>query len=198
MPDHPKPAPKAKNKKCQRVYVRYICGCYELTFRSEVGVCKHHDTDPDKIYSVGVKYITEHGALVDLLDAICSKMVVHRDGYQCVLCGSRIQPQNGHVIVRGKWGTRWNLKNQNCQCSACNIRHGKAQQAHYYINWFIQKWGHEEWWKLCEQAEGRRFGKDWTVIEMQELLEYYEALFERMETLSVFDDSTIRELGLYG
>lgn len=197
----PKPTKKDKPKR-QRVYVRYECGCYSgVMFRAEIQqTCNNHGAGVEKIYPLGTKYISEHAALVDLLDRVCSELVRRRDGYQCVLCGSRQQPQNGHVLVRDLYGTRWHLKNQNCQCGACNILHGKRGQAHHYYAWFQAKWGMEEWSSLVAASELKNMagGKAWTVPELQAMLTRYEALLERLKTLAVYDEAMLREIGAWG
>ena len=192
MPPAPKPAKQPKGKKRQRVLVRYSADDWRMMFRSDV------EGSPEKVYGVGLKYISEHAALVDLIDAVCSKMVVHRDGYQCVLCDSRVQPQNGHVLVRGLYGTRWALDNQFCQCASCNIRHGKAQQAHYYYNWYKAKFGEEHWLNLCARAEEKRDAKSWTVTELRTLLVEYEEMWERLQMMAVHDPASLRRMGYYG
>lgn len=194
MPAKPKPTKQPKGKKRQRVLVRYDDGHYEMCFRSDVG------DGAEKVYALGTKYIGEHAALVDILDKLCSDIVRRRDGFQCVLCGSRQNPQNGHVLVRGKWGTRWALDNQFCQCDSCNIRHGKAQQAHYYYNWYMSRFGVAKWEELCKRAESRPgiAGKDWAITELRALLEHYEDLYDRLCSMAVHDEAMLKEIGLYG
>lgn len=57
----------------------------------------------------------------------------------CVTC-DRILPfkelQAGHCIVRGKWGTRFDLRNVHCQSFGCNAKHlgnGKVPQHEGFI-----------------------------------------------------------------
>ena len=202
MKPAPKPVKRKKSlrRKHQFVYGRYACGCYfgPVPKIERVTACPDHQHPVSVEWGMGLKRLTEHAALVRLNDDFASKIVRWRDGYQCVLCTSREQPQNGHVIVRGKWGTRWNLKNQNCQCSSCNIRHGKAQQAHYYINWFRREWGDAEWDKLSDEAETRGNDKDWTIPELRALLEKHESLADGMLAIAVHDKQTLERLGYYG
>ena len=192
----PKPKPvkaaKAKTSK-QRVLVRWNYGIYSVTYRAGIDM-----QFVDKLWPVGTKQISVHQALIDILDNVCRDIVRHRDGYQCVLCGSRVQPQNGHVLVRGKWGTRFDLLNQHCQCASCNIRHGKAQQSWYYYNWFKDKWGMGAWDYLCELAESKRDNKAWSVLELQTLLEEYEKLLDDLGGLAVHDEKMLIGLGYYG
>jgi len=190
----PKPVKEPKKKPSkQRVLVRWSDGHYEVVYRAGLNMLH-----VDKLWPVGTKQISVHQALIDILDSLCSDFVRRRDGYQCVLCGSHEQPQNGHVLVRGKWGTRWDLLNQHCQCSSCNIRHGKAQQAHYYYNWFMGRWGMGAWEYLCEKAESRRDNKSWTVLELQDLLEHYEALYEKLQGMASYDNYELVMSGFYG
>ena len=130
------------------------------------------------------------------LDRLVSDIVRRRDGYQCVVCGSREMPQCGHVIGRMQMGTRFDLRNCYTQCAGCNIKHNYTP--HVYINWFVSKWGWAEWEALCARSKSRRFAKDWTFNELTALLEHYEELYERLCSMSVSDEAMMREMGLYG
>lgn len=56
------------------------------------------------------------------LDTVVSKIVRQRDKY-CITCGTTEGLTCSHFIPRGKFGTRWDLFNCNCQCSICNLNH---------------------------------------------------------------------------
>ena len=129
------------------------------------------------------------------LDAIVPQITKQRDGWQCVTCGDRSRPTNGHVIPCSVYGVRWDLANQHCQCAPENFIH--RTKPHIYISWFIKEFGLDMWNELNRRA-GSRLEKDWSVIEMRELLERYEDLLERMQTLGVYDRSMLIAMGAYG
>lgn len=62
--------------------------------------------------------------LLSILDKLCSDLVVLRDKH-CICCGESREEllTNGHYLRRGKFGTRWDLTNCNCQCRRCNNYH---------------------------------------------------------------------------
>ena len=68
---------------------------------------------------------------------------------------------------------------------------------HLYISWFCKEFGYDAWMELTKRAEDKR-EKDWTVIEMRELLADYEDLYGRMQTLGVYDRSMLIAMGAYG
>lgn len=60
--------------------------------------------------------------ITNRLDKLTSQIVRLRDG-RCVTCGSKENQQCGHFISRVFVNIRWDLRNCNCQCSACNRTH---------------------------------------------------------------------------
>lgn len=182
-----------KTRRPQRVYIRFECGCY-LGPLPRVGAptcCEKHQKPIDMEYAVGLKRRTEHDVLVELCDIVTSNIIRRRDGYQCVLCGSREEPQCGHVIVRGKMGTRYNLRNMYCLCATHNVEDRFDHSR--YTTYFLNRWGLTEWQRLVALSEG-----DISTCDLRAILEHYETLLERMNTIAVFDDELIKELGLYG
>lgn len=78
----------------------------------------------------------------------------------CVTCG-RVLPcdkQNGgHFIPRGCQPLRWDKKNVNCQCPSCNLwKNGSYLE---YSQWFIKKYGQEEFDKYVNLYRDWRIGK---------------------------------------
>jgi len=58
------------------------------------------------------------------LDAIFSKYIRERDNGQCFTCHLKREPkemQNGHFVPRQYLATRYDERNNNCQCYACNM-----------------------------------------------------------------------------
>ena len=58
------------------------------------------------------------------LDAVFSKYIRQRDGGQCFTCPKKDDPkhmQNGHFVPRQYLSLRFDERNCNCQCYACNM-----------------------------------------------------------------------------
>jgi hypothetical protein len=139
---------------------------------------------------------SERRQLVQKLDDVTKLIVKTRDGWQCVQCGSRSLIGWGHVIPRGNYSVRWDLDNLNAQCNSCNLQHNHFPNL--YIGWYIKRFGLERWNRLNEKAIHRRMSKDWTVIELRDLLEKREKLLEIIQHLSLYDEKIKWKLGLYG
>jgi len=134
---------------------------------------------------------SERTELEAKLDTIVSEIVRQRDGHQCVLCWSRSEPTNGHIIPRAKMGTRWDLLNCHCQCAECNAAHNFDDTR--YITWFKQNFGAKAWEEL-----NRRKDREWSVTELRELLECYQDLQERLGRLGMYDRTMLIAQGAYG
>ncbi len=98
------------------------------------------------------------------LDAIVREIVLKRDG-RCVVCGKVTNLQCGHLITRTKRSVRWDLKNCNVQCAGCNFYH--EHNPHPYTNWFINRYGLEEYQRLFAKSEA--IGK-YTIDELETML----------------------------
>lgn len=62
--------------------------------------------------------------LVKRLDSIFSQYIRQRDDGVCFTCGIKKdwkEMQCGHFYTRGRYPTRWDEMNCNCQCVGCNI-----------------------------------------------------------------------------
>lgn len=134
---------------------------------------------------------SERTELEAKLDTIVSEIVRQRDGHQCVLCWSIYNPTNGHIIPRAKMGTRWDLANCHCQCADCNSAHNHDDSR--YVTWFKREFGAKMWDEL-----NRRKDKEWSVIELRELLSRYQDLQERLGSLGLYDRSMLIAIGAYG
>lgn len=123
------------------------------------------------------KKISERKRLERELDALCRAIVVDRD-VNCV-CPP---PQHGHfgslaaghLITRCKMSIRWDLMNLHAQCVSCNGRH--EHFAHYYTNWFLGKFGAEEYARLCK--DGESIAK-MQLYELAELLEQLKKIRQK-------------------
>ena len=87
--------------------------------------------------------------LIKKADSLLSRYIIRRDG-QCVTCGSSSQLTNGHLISRVCFALRWDLRNCNCQCVGCNLRH--EYRPEIYTQWFIRKYGVEEYEKMVQKS----------------------------------------------
>lgn len=92
----------------------------------------------------------------------------------CVTCG-RVLPcdkQNGgHFILRGCIPLRWDKKNVNCQCPACNLYKNGAYLE--YSQWFIKQYGEEEFNRYVDMYREWRQGKI-RAYRMDELRQIYD------------------------
>lgn len=92
---------------------------------------------------------------------------------RCCTCGKIARwrgdgMQAGHFVGRQHWGTRYNEKNVNTQCSGCNGPYGAGQQAKHAI--YINKlYGSG----TSALLEGSRNGKKYTITEMNILYQHY-------------------------
>lgn len=73
---------------------------------------------PKKVKQVSISYLKKK------LDSVFSIYIRRRDKGVCFTCGNK-KPwkfqQNGHYISRSCLALRWDERNCNCQCAACNI-----------------------------------------------------------------------------
>lgn len=109
------------------------------------------------------------------LDKVFSLYIRYRDDGQCFTCPKKEHPkkmQNGHFVPRQYLSVRYDEKNCNCQCYACNMLYN-GQPSKYAIN-LIKKYGNN----IIEDLESHR--KDITKLTPewyeQKILEYKEKL----------------------
>ena len=107
--------------------------------------------------------------LIKKVDSIFSLWIRKRDGEKCVLCGSRVRVQNGHLIRRGKRSVRFDDVNCHAQCSSCNYKHNFEPE--HYTNWFIREYGSAMYEDLVDRS---RQTKKWTRDELENLIKKYE------------------------
>ena len=106
------------------------------------------------------------------LDAQFSKFIRYRDKGQCFTCPMKEHPkkmQNGHFAPRQYLSLRYDEKNCNCQCYACNMLYG-GQPSKYAVE-LERKYGRG----IVEELEGRR--KEITKLDIAwyvEKIEYYK------------------------
>ena len=107
-------------------------------------------------------------------DAIFSRFIRQRDKGQCFTCPYKNEPkklQNGHFCPRQHMATRFDERNCNAQCFACNMFYGGRPDA-YALN-LQKKFGEGIIKELHDQA---RTIKHWTIPELQDLIKKYESV----------------------
>lgn len=111
------------------------------------------------------------------LDAIFSKYIRARDKGQCFTCSLKREPkemQNGHFVPRQYLATRYDERNNNCQCYACNMLYN-GQPSMYAIK-LKAKYGDG----IIEELERLRH----TIIKdypYEEKIKYYTEKYKEIE-----------------
>ena len=109
--------------------------------------------------------------LKKLADAVFSKWIRKRDNGVCFTCGHRNDPkkmQNGHFVPRQYNVTRYDERNNNCQCFACNMFYGG--QPDVYALRLQEKYGDGI---IKELNALRRQIKQFSVSELEEIIKKY-------------------------
>lgn len=114
------------------------------------------------------------------LDTIFSRYIRYRDGGQCFTCPNKNDPkkmQNGHFNPRQYLSTRWDERNNNCQCYACNMLYGGNPAT--YAKRLKEKYGEG----IIEELEKGR----WKVVKLspiwyEEQIEIYKEKVKQYET----------------
>jgi len=91
---------------------------------------------PSKPKPLNTKPVARRKQLIQELDTIFSRYIRMKESIdgvaRCVTCGTRDSwkmMDNGHYIVRGKIGTRFDERNCHVQCRRCNrLEQGKTRQ----------------------------------------------------------------------
>lgn len=104
------------------------------------------------------------------LDTIFSRFIRYRDKGQCFTCPQKNHPkkmQNGHFLPRQYLKTRYDERNNNCQCYACNMLYG-GQGPTYAIR-LEEKYGEG----IVKELEAHRWevfkvGTDWYEGKIEE------------------------------
>src|SRR3990167_10263026 len=100
-------------------------------------------------------------------DKVFSLWIRARDK-RCVSCGSDRNLQNGHYISRSHNATRYNEKNNNCQCLTCNI----FKKGNYpaYTLYLMRKYGNGI---IKELEKIGRETKQFTPAELERIIKKY-------------------------
>lgn len=125
--------------------------------------------------------------LIVKLDKVFSLYIRLRDSkpfgykaFKCISCG-KIKPFSkadcGHYYSRAKMSTRYDEENCNSECSYCN--RFSADHLDGYRENLIAKIGQQRFDLLRVRANQT---KKWSVFELQELIKYYTALVQKMES----------------
>jgi len=100
-------------------------------------------------------------------DAVFSLWVRARDK-RCVTCNSTYQLQNGHFVSRNHNSTRYDERNNNAQCAACNIwKNGNMAKYALYLQ---NKYGPEIIKDLVKQGEKL---KQFKRADLEEIIKKY-------------------------
>jgi len=109
------------------------------------------------------------------LDAVFSKFIRHRDNGQCFTCPNKNHPkkmQNGHFVPRQYLAVRYDERNCNCQCYACNMLYG-GQGATYAIR-LAEKYGLD----TVKELESKR----WAPVKLD--IMWYEEKYAHYKELN--------------
>lgn len=110
---------------------------------------------------------------VKKLDIVFSRFIRQRDGGRCFTCPYQNdwkKLQNGHFCPRQHMATRFDERNNNAQCFACNMFYGGRPDA--YALRLQEKYGPGIVKELHDLA---RTEKHWSIPELQALIEKYSA-----------------------
>jgi len=108
------------------------------------------------------------------LDRVFSIFIRQRDNGQCFTCPKKDdykKMQNGHFVPRQYLSVRWDERNCNCQCYACNMLYG-GQGATYAIR-LKEKYGQE----TVEYLESQR----WVSVKLD--IAWYQVQIEKYKSL---------------
>ena len=89
-------------------------------------------------------------SLLKQADAVFSKWIRTRDNWTCIVCGTKENIQNGHLIPRGNKAVRYDEKNCDGLCGYDNWR--DRFWHHYYEIAWLKRYGVDEMMKLAERA----------------------------------------------
>ena len=108
------------------------------------------------------------------LDIIFSRYIRQRDKGQCYTCPKKDDPkymQCGHFNPRQYFSTRWDERNNHCQCYACNILYNG--QPSRYAQHLMQDYGKNI---INELEKDRLKSIKLDIIWYLEKIQYYEKL----------------------
>ena len=110
-----------------------------------------------------------------------SKYIRARDG-KCYICGKTTNLQNGHLITRGKFATRWNEDNCKCQCAGCNKRH--EFQPEIFTSMWIDENGIDAYQALVKKSNTPVKISD---RELTEIGDHYKRKLNNINQFNFFD-----------
>lgn len=90
-------------------------------------------------------------------DTLFSLYIRKRDGMVCVTADSSCKGcmQASHLLKRSYYDIRWDEKNVFCSCSSHNYNHdqGFRPSPQILTNYFLKRFGQEEYHKLVERSK---------------------------------------------
>lgn len=110
-------------------------------------------------------------------DKVFSIYIRTRDKGVCFTCGDKKHwryQQNGHYVSRTHMSLRYDEKNCNCQCMACNVfRHGNMDE---YALRLVNKHGNG----ILEELNRKKHQiRKWSAFEMRSEIERYKSLIAK-------------------
>lgn len=116
------------------------------------------------------------------LDVIFSRFIRWRDKGQCYTCPKKDDPkfmQCGHFNPRQYLSTRYDERNNHCQCYACNMLYNG--QPSRYAQHLIEDFGQGI---INELEKDRLKAVKLDINWYLEKIEHYEKMFEELSTLT--------------
>jgi len=104
-------------------------------------------------------------ALEKTLWKLTADFVKKRDG-PCVTCGATEGLTISHWIKAGKQRVRYDTRNCNCQCSACNNAHN--YYTYHYDNYMLRTYPREVLLELTELAKANKW--KWKYHELESMI----------------------------
>jgi hypothetical protein len=127
------------------------------------------------VYSESNLYQLKIGKLEQILDRLCSIIVIARDR-KCITCGTRVRLSNSHYQPRRHRAFRWDLRNCNCQCFTCNENHNHNKED--YADYILSFYGEEVYDLLNSPARAAHVTREDRIRIFFELLEEGGKYFE--------------------
>lgn len=135
---------------------------------------------PKKIKSIKKRKKTPRQTSIEVLDKLLALFVKERDKHICQHCGKIVSGSNcqaSHILSKGKYpALRWNPENIKTLCHYCHMSwwHKEPLEA---TEWFKTKFP-ERYEYLMEE---KQIIKKISLIEINELIEYYEKKLKELK-----------------
>lgn len=118
---------------------------------------------------------TERQKARDYADKWFSKYIREKSANICFVCGTMENPTCGHLITRSHLSTRWDVKNAECQCKGCNLKH--EYNPEIFTNRYIDQYGLEEYQKISKRSQEK---VKLTVEDIRQIGESFKKKYEEL------------------